>query len=68
MLLHGASSSIRTTLPRGSYAHRTIINPVRANDEFDADLLVEMDEVDECSRRHPRRGCQDCRRVSRVRS
>ncbi|MEV4689058.1 SMODS domain-containing nucleotidyltransferase [Microbacterium sp. LWH3-1.2] len=34
-------------LPQGSYAHRTIINPVRANDEFDADLLLEMDEVDE---------------------
>ncbi|MGW9185523.1 SMODS domain-containing nucleotidyltransferase [Agromyces sp. NPDC055661] len=34
-------------LPQGSYAHRTIINPVRANDEFDADLLLEMDEVEE---------------------
>lgn len=34
-------------LPQGSYAHRTIINPVRANDEFDADLLLEMDEVDD---------------------
>lgn len=34
-------------LPQGSYAHRTIINPVRANDEFDADLLLEVDEVDD---------------------
>ncbi len=34
-------------LPQGSYAHRTIINPVRANDEFDADLLLETDEVDD---------------------
>ncbi len=33
-------------LPQGSYAHRTIINPVRANDEFDADLLLYIEEVD----------------------
>lgn len=33
-------------LPQGSYAHRTIINPVQANDEFDADLLLYIDEVD----------------------
>lgn len=33
-------------LPQGSYAHRTIINPVQQNDEFDADLLLEMDEVE----------------------
>lgn len=33
-------------LPQGSYAHRTIINPVRPNDEFDADLLLEMNEVE----------------------
>lgn len=33
-------------LPQGSYAHRTIINPVRSNDEFDADLLLYMNEVD----------------------
>lgn len=33
-------------LPQGSYAHRTIINPVRANDEYDADLLLEIDEID----------------------
>lgn len=34
-------------LPQGSYAHRTIINPVQANDEFDADLLLEMNEVED---------------------
>lgn len=33
-------------IPQGSYAHRTIINPVQANDEFDADVLLSMDEVD----------------------
>lgn len=34
-------------LPQGSYAHRTIINPVQQSDEFDADLLLEMEEVDD---------------------
>ncbi|WP_440709874.1 SMODS domain-containing nucleotidyltransferase [Herbiconiux sp. YIM B11900] len=34
-------------LPQGSYAHRTIINPVGSNDEFDADVLLYIDEVDE---------------------
>jgi Second Messenger Oligonucleotide or Dinucleotide Synthetase domain/Adenylyl/Guanylyl and SMODS C-terminal sensor domain len=33
-------------IPQGSYAHRTIINPVQANDEFDADVLLSMREVD----------------------
>lgn len=33
-------------IPQGSYAHRTIINPVQTNDEFDADVLLSMDEVD----------------------
>lgn len=33
-------------IPQGSYAHRTIINPVGANDEFDADVLLDMQEVD----------------------
>lgn len=32
------------TIPQGSYAHRTIINPVDVNDEFDADLLLELTE------------------------
>jgi hypothetical protein len=34
-------------IPQGSYAHRTIINPVAAGDEFDADVLLEMEEVDD---------------------
>lgn len=33
-------------IPQGSYAHRTIINPVQSNDEFDADVLLSMKEVD----------------------
>jgi hypothetical protein len=33
-------------IPQGSYAHRTIINPVQENDEFDADVLLSMNEVD----------------------
>ena len=32
------------TIPQGSYAHRTIINPVGAFDEFDADLLLQLTE------------------------
>lgn len=32
------------TIPQGSYAHRTIIKPVDTNDEFDADLLLEVTE------------------------
>lgn len=31
--------------PQGSYAHGTIINPVADNDEFDADVLLELEEV-----------------------
>lgn len=33
-------------IPQGSYAQRTIINPVASNDEFDADVLLHMKEVD----------------------
>lgn len=33
-------------IPQGSYAQRTIINPVAANDEFDADVLLEVNEID----------------------
>ncbi len=33
-------------IPQGSYAQRTIINPVGARDEFDADVLLDMEEVD----------------------
>ena len=32
------------TIPAGSWAHRMIIKPVRANDEFDADLLLYLKE------------------------
>lgn len=32
------------TIPQGSYAHGTIIKPVGPNDEFDADLLFELEE------------------------
>jgi len=32
------------TIPQGSYAHRTIVNPVGTFDEFDADLLLELTE------------------------
>lgn len=40
------ASNFIDVLPQGSYAHRTIINPVRANDEFDADLLLYINEVE----------------------
>lgn len=33
------------TIPQGSYAQRTIINPVGTADEFDADVLLSLDEV-----------------------
>jgi len=36
-----------STIPAGSWAHRTIIKPVQANDEFDADLLVEVQQHDD---------------------
>jgi hypothetical protein len=32
------------TIPAGSWAHRTIIRPVRDNDEFDADMLLYIKE------------------------
>ncbi|NOW94176.1 cyclic GMP-AMP synthase DncV-like nucleotidyltransferase [Mucilaginibacter sp. SG564] len=31
-------------IPQGSYAHKTIIKPVRVTDEFDADVLFYMEE------------------------
>jgi len=34
-------------LPQGSWAHRTIINPVTAYDEFDADILLHLENVPE---------------------
>lgn len=33
-------------IPQGSYAHKTIIKPVRENDEFDADVLLYLEEVE----------------------
>lgn len=33
-------------IPQGSYAHKTIIKPVRENDEFDADVLLFIEEID----------------------
>jgi len=42
---HDLADHFIQTIPQGSYAHRTIIKPVQANDEFDADLLLELDEV-----------------------
>ncbi len=31
-------------IPTGSWAHRTIIRPVKSNDEFDADILLHLKE------------------------
>jgi hypothetical protein len=31
-------------IPQGSYAHKTIIKPVRSTDEFDADILLYIEE------------------------
>ncbi len=36
-------------IPAGSWAHRTIIKPVSENDEFDADVLLLMDEQENWS-------------------
>lgn len=38
--------SFISVIPQGSYAHKTIIKPVQDNDEFDADLLLELEEID----------------------
>lgn len=43
------SSRYVDIIPQGSYAHRTIINPVDDNDEFDADVLLELEENSEWS-------------------
>lgn len=40
------SNNFIDLIPQGSYAQRTIINPVDANDEFDADVLLDMNEVE----------------------
>lgn len=34
-------------IPQGSYAHRTIINPVATSDDFDDDVLLEMKEIED---------------------
>ncbi|MBS1722973.1 MAG: hypothetical protein JSS66_08485 [Armatimonadetes bacterium] len=34
-------------IPQGSYAHKTIIQPVRQSDDFDADLLLYVEEFPE---------------------
>jgi hypothetical protein len=34
-------------IPQGSYAQRTIINPVGTTDEFDADVLLDMEDLDD---------------------
>lgn len=34
-------------VPQGSFAHKTIIKPVRDNDEFDADVLLHVEEVED---------------------
>lgn len=31
-------------IPQGSYAHKTIIKPVKVGDEFDADILLSLEE------------------------
>ncbi|WP_276967314.1 cyclic GMP-AMP synthase DncV-like nucleotidyltransferase [Chryseobacterium sp.] len=31
-------------IPQGSYAHKTIIKPVRTTDEYDADILLQLEE------------------------
>src|SRR5690606_4974396 len=36
-------------IPQGSWAHETIITPVGALDEFDADFLLHIEEVPEWS-------------------
>lgn len=40
------AQNFQELIPQGSYAQRTIINPVGSGDEFDADVLLDMDEVD----------------------
>lgn len=37
------------TIPQGSYAHKTIIKPVREGDEFDADILLFLQEFEDWS-------------------
>jgi Second Messenger Oligonucleotide or Dinucleotide Synthetase domain/Adenylyl/Guanylyl and SMODS C-terminal sensor domain len=41
---HTIAGMFIQTIPQGSYAHRTIIKPMGAFGEFDADLLLELNE------------------------
>lgn len=38
-------ANFRDVIPQGSYAHKTIIRPVQENDEFDADILLYLNEI-----------------------
>lgn len=40
------AANFKELIPQGSYAQRTIINPVGAYDDFDADVLLDMNEVE----------------------
>ena len=40
------SQNFQDIIPQGSYAHRTIIRPVQDNDEFDADILLKLNEFE----------------------
>lgn len=40
------ADSFLDVIPQGSYAHRTIIKPVQINHEFDADILLHLEEVE----------------------
>ena len=52
---------IVTHVPQGSWAHRTIIKPV-PNDEFDADILLQLRDVRDWSR-EPRRYIDEVHRA-----
>jgi hypothetical protein len=41
------TEAFKDVIPQGSYAHKTIIKPVKDTDEFDADILLYIDEVTE---------------------
>jgi Second Messenger Oligonucleotide or Dinucleotide Synthetase domain/Adenylyl/Guanylyl and SMODS C-terminal sensor domain len=50
--LEGSSAfatSFQGIIPQGSYAHKTIIKPVQSNDDFDADVLLFLEEFDNWS-------------------
>lgn len=45
-LLKDSLSGYRKCSEQGSYAHKTIIKPIKDNDEFDADILVFIRDAD----------------------